>query len=129
MAFIFFIEAGLYIKEFLTHGWKLPIFTPKTVAILLLILTLCFISFVTLPVNLLLKLLIIDRSLLPLIAILIVLTNIPVKFFQRITINQAKQKIKNYSNLLVVGVTGSYGKSSTKEFLAQILSQKLPLYV
>lgn len=38
-------------------------------------------------------------------------------------IKQATQKLKNFPNLKVVGVTGSYGKSSTKEFLDQILSQ------
>lgn len=51
-------------------------------------------------------------------------------FFQPITvlmrgrlIRKAMKKRKAMENLLVVGITGSYGKSSTKEFLKTILSQ------
>jgi len=53
-----------------------------------------------------------------------------VLFFQPITvlmrgrlIRRAIKKRKAIENLLVIGITGSYGKSSTKEFLKTILSQ------
>jgi UDP-N-acetylmuramoyl-tripeptide--D-alanyl-D-alanine ligase len=44
-------------------------------------------------------------------------------FFKKRTINQAKKKIGKFSNLTVIGVTGSYGKSTTKEILYEILSR------
>src|SRR3989344_1658014 len=34
------------------------------------------------------------------------------------------KKIKNFPNLVVIGITGSFGKTTTKEFLATIVSQK-----
>ncbi|MFC1630224.1 Mur ligase family protein [Patescibacteria group bacterium] len=40
------------------------------------------------------------------------------------TIRKARQKIQEHKDLLIIGITGSYGKSSTKEFLYTLLSQK-----
>jgi len=39
-------------------------------------------------------------------------------------INQAKKILNDMPNLIVIGVTGSYGKTSTKNFLAKTLSAK-----
>ncbi len=39
-------------------------------------------------------------------------------------IAKARKKREQFSNLLVIGITGSYGKTTTKEFLAHILSKK-----
>lgn len=39
-------------------------------------------------------------------------------------LSKAKEKRDKLKNLKVVGITGSYGKTSTKEFLAHILSKK-----
>lgn len=44
-------------------------------------------------------------------------------FFKWRLINKAKKKRELLENLLVVGITGSYGKSSTKEFLKFLLSE------
>ncbi|MEK7510434.1 MAG: Mur ligase family protein [Patescibacteria group bacterium] len=39
-------------------------------------------------------------------------------------IRQAKERRQEFKSLKVIGITGSYGKTSTKEFLAHILGQK-----
>ncbi len=44
--------------------------------------------------------------------------------FKKRTIKKAKKKIAKFPNLKVIGITGSYGKSTTKEILAEILSKK-----
>lgn len=38
--------------------------------------------------------------------------------------NKAKKKLKSYPNLEVIGITGSYGKTSSKNILCDILSSK-----
>lgn len=38
--------------------------------------------------------------------------------------NKAKKKIKSFSNLQVIGIAGSYGKTTTKNIVATILSEK-----
>ncbi|PIR02133.1 MAG: hypothetical protein CO031_02640 [Candidatus Nealsonbacteria bacterium CG_4_9_14_0_2_um_filter_37_38] len=44
--------------------------------------------------------------------------------WRKIIIEKAKKKRNRFKDLLVIGITGSYGKTSTKEFLATILSEK-----
>jgi len=46
-------------------------------------------------------------------------------FFWRLQVlKRAQRKREKFKKLLVIGITGSYGKTSTKEFLAEILSKK-----
>lgn len=52
------------------------------------------------------------------------LSNPLVNFYKKKIFRQAAEKRKTLSKVLVIGITGSYGKTSTKEFLATILSEK-----
>lgn len=61
----------------------------------------------------------------PLIVSIIVLLFQPLAVLGRNQIiKKARKKREGFKNLLVIGITGSYGKTSTKEFLATILSEK-----
>ncbi|MBQ0017392.1 MAG: UDP-N-acetylmuramoyl-tripeptide--D-alanyl-D-alanine ligase [Clostridiales bacterium] len=42
--------------------------------------------------------------------------------------NKSKRKLKKLTKLKVIGITGSYGKTSVKNFLKQILSTKYKVY-
>jgi len=53
----------------------------------------------------------------------IILNGLSAIFKKRI-VAKAKTKIAGFSNLKVIGITGSYGKTITKEILADILSKK-----
>lgn len=51
--------------------------------------------------------------------------NVPAEMIvYRYYFNKAKNKIKSFTNLQVVGIAGSYGKTTTKNILATILSEK-----
>ena len=56
--------------------------------------------------------------------LLIFLFQIPVFFWQKLLLKKASQKIEKFKDLIVIGITGSFGKTSTKEFLAKILEKK-----
>lgn len=45
-------------------------------------------------------------------------------FLRNRILERAKEKMKKFHNLTVIGITGSYGKTSTKEFLRTILSSE-----
>ncbi len=47
--------------------------------------------------------------------------------FKKRIITEAKKKIGRFPNLTVVGITGSYGKSTTKEILADILEKRFEI--
>ncbi len=76
----------------------------------------------------------IDYSILPLVfavafsSVVIVFSNLvaaPVEtLINQWYVNDAKKKIGSYSNLIKIGVTGSYGKTSVKHFLYSILAEK-----
>ncbi|MDD5639714.1 MAG: UDP-N-acetylmuramoyl-tripeptide--D-alanyl-D-alanine ligase [Candidatus Pacebacteria bacterium] len=60
----------------------------------------------------------------PIIVSIIVLIFQPLTVYLRNkTLASARKKIKSLDNLLTIGITGSFGKSSTKEFLKIILSE------
>lgn len=50
------------------------------------------------------------------------------KFLFNVYKKEAKRKLQTMKNLQVVCITGSYGKTSIKNFVAQILSQKYRVY-
>ena len=53
------------------------------------------------------------------------IVNYPIeKIIQRHFIHKAKGKLKRYKNLKIIAITGSYGKTSTKNYLCKMLSTK-----
>lgn len=56
---------------------------------------------------------------------IVLVTSIPVQFAKQVIIFLATKKLSKYKKLTVIGITGSYGKTSVKEFTAHILEAKL----
>ncbi|MFA5210956.1 MAG: UDP-N-acetylmuramoyl-tripeptide--D-alanyl-D-alanine ligase [Patescibacteria group bacterium] len=63
-----------------------------------------------------------------LIALTVLLVNFCTDLIKKVFFIRAKNKMKKYKNLLVIGITGSYGKTTTKEFLFEILSKKFKVF-
>lgn len=123
LAFLYFFELLLAFKR---KGVLKPVFTLKTFSLTLLgiFAMVVFISSVYLLNTFVFWLLLFD-VVSPIIFSAIILAFQPVAVFQRNRIiAKAKRKRKDFGDLIVVGITGSYGKTSTKEYLAHILSKK-----
>jgi len=65
------------------------------------------------------------NAIIPLYMILINYMNKPIdSLINKYYVNSAKKILKSMPNLKIIAVTGSYGKTSTKHYLAKILSAK-----
>lgn len=126
VAELLFVFKNIFLKEL-----KIPVLTKKTVilipsAIMAEILILSVLLMGQRDISSFVFWLLLIDILMPLVVSGIVL------FFQLPTIilrahfilAKAKKKRVGHKNLIAIGITGSYGKTSTKEFLAAILSQK-----
>src|SRR3989344_2874854 len=114
--FIAHFKEGQAIKKILSGFWRLkyPKFTKKIVII----------SFT----GLILAILMFSKGLYLPAFILIILVPLafqaPTVVWRKEYLKKARLKRESFKDLLVIGITGSYGKTSTKEFLYEILSPK-----
>lgn len=139
---VYFLEGFYALFSLIRKKAKLPEFTSKVVFLLPIVflpviavtifLSIIFIeridqsvTYNTLPVFIFSSLIILLVDLLtPLIVSFIVLILQPITVIMRNRIiKKAILKRKSLENLLTIGITGSYGKSSVKEFLKIILSE------
>ncbi len=127
---LYFIETLFFLRSFFGKKVKKPILTKKTSVLIFF----GFLVLVLFPLILYFSLrnifwfsfgLLIFDILTPKIVSIIVLLFQPFVFLMKKRIlKKAKEKIKRQKNLTVIGITGSFGKSSTKEYLAAVLSSK-----
>lgn len=113
------------------QGWRiffptfrLPRVTPKTVAITAVGAVTLLLLFMVLPIHVFLRFFIADFLTFPVTGILVGLFHIPTFVYHRLLIGRATQLLRRHMQMTVIGITGSFGKTSTKEFLATILSGK-----
>lgn len=127
---IYIFESAVFLRSIFIKEVKRPVKTFKTIFLLVVsyVITGFFILWASLTAikeaQLILWLLFFD-ILTPLIISAVVLIFQPLFVLVRNNIlKNASEKIKGFKNLTVIGITGSYGKTSTKEFLTTILSKK-----
>lgn len=122
---LFYVASALYQ---LLLGWrgqlKLPAFTGKILVL--------FVGILSAEVLLLAfvyrfwpeQLLAIDALQPCIVLAVFLLTWMPNFLYQRYLIKKAAAKRERFKNLAVIGITGSYGKTTMKEYLAHMLSSK-----
>lgn len=123
---ILYLIEGTFVCLELWNGYKLrrPVRTLKAIAITLLSVCSLLLLYSLLHTNIYIKFLLLDRMLIVLIAVFVFLFAFPTKIYIAMKIKKAKEHCKAMKKLLIIAISGSYGKSSTKEFIAQVLEQK-----
>lgn len=120
---VYFLEGLKNIYEF-KIGWKMPPLRSRVIAVGIVSIIILLFIFTQLPFIFPVNLIIVDKLLAIVIAFLVLTSNVLFNFYKNIKINKAKDKVQKANNLKVIGVTGSYGKTTTKELIAQLLSKK-----
>jgi len=129
MLLVYLAESALFLKSIFSKTIKRPVKTSKTglllaVAFIIAGFFITWVSFNLAGSQQLSWILAFDIFT-PFIVSAIVLAFQPIFVFARNNIlRRAEEKVKTFKNLTVIAITGSYGKTSTKEFLATILSSK-----
>ncbi len=59
-----------------------------------------------------------------LVAAVVVLFQLPTNWIKRLILALATRKMARHPNIIVIGITGSYGKSTVKEMLSYVLESK-----
>ena len=123
--FIFFaIESGFFIKEIIKATFKRPALTTKAA----IIFTLTLLSVIGFYILMLLDTyvwMLLGQLIIPsLVALFVFGFSFPTELYRDYLIQKAQRKLSLYKNILVIGVSGSVGKTSTKEYLYHILSRK-----
>lgn len=112
------------ILQMVFPSWRRPSLHPKTIVLILIsFISLAFI-FWLIPSNIIIKLLVVDLISFLFLSLWVFILGIPTKIYHKIIIFKAAKKIRNHTKLTVIGITGSYGKTTTKEYLATILGTK-----
>ena len=127
---LFYTVTGfLSLINLFRHKWKIPVFTVKALGILEILISLLAINiyiywFINGYSLGFLLLILFDLFILPITGVAVLLINIPSDIYKKYIAAKAKGKIERMKNLTVIGITGSIGKTSTKEFLSKILEAK-----
>lgn len=124
--FIFFFEGGKVLLDIKRKTLKIPVLTKKTALIIFvgIFFEVSVIYFLFFHYQFYYFLLIIDFFSPLIVTFFVAIVHPWAIFWRRLIIRKAKEKRSKFKNLIVIGITGSYGKTSTKEFLATILSEK-----
>jgi UDP-N-acetylmuramoyl-tripeptide--D-alanyl-D-alanine ligase len=126
LTILYLLESIKFLKDILSKNFKKPVLTKKTSLLLFFSFFIVFFYLLSLFLNgNIFGWLLLFDVLTPLIISGIVLLFQPITFLLRNRIiEKAKRKRQKFKDLLAIGITGSYGKTSTKELLKVILSDK-----
>lgn len=111
-------------KLVLIAPFKLPPFSPKTMMLSLLLFFYSTLIYFFAPLGILGNSILVLSTLYLISWIFVWLLSVPTRIYHAYVISKAVRTLRHHKPMIVIGITGSYGKTSTKEFLATLLSSR-----
>lgn len=117
----FLIYLGIdYLRSI--RRWHVPPISPKVIMLFVFFCVFVFGMAPLLPFPLLISFVIADLLLFPVSILAVTLLTVPIRVYHTVKIRQAKSLLAAHKKMQVIGITGSYGKTSVKEYVSEILS-------
>jgi len=124
IALFYAVQAFIVVKEIYNNTLKKPVLTLKVTILLFLALSIVFLLFSLPLLDKFFWVLCIDLFLAAIVAFFVFLLSFPTELYGDMQVERATRTIRSLKSLTVIGITGSYGKSITKEFIAYVLAEK-----
>lgn len=121
---LFFFQAFLIGKEIYKNRLKKPRLNFRAHVIIILSVLTLLLGFVLQLMDIFLWMLLLDLFIPLIVGLYVLMLSFPSEVFGDWQTEQALKKLRNHKDLLIIGVTGSYGKSIVKDTIAQVLSLK-----
>lgn len=115
LAIIFAIQYGKRIRH-----WLIPPFSPKVIA-MYAVFSLFVLGVYFFGIPLYAAFMIVDVCMFALSWPIVFLLGVPTELYHAAIISRAVGKIRQHTPMTVIAITGSYGKTSIKDYLAKIL--------
>jgi UDP-N-acetylmuramoyl-tripeptide--D-alanyl-D-alanine ligase len=122
--FLYLLQGFLLLQEIYLNNLKKPFLTIREVSIFAAVLAVVLLLFAVPLMDMFFWLLFIDLLIGSLVFFFVSIFLFPVEIFHDWQIEKAIRKMRTNQNLLVIAVTGSIGKSVTKDYLASILKRQ-----
>lgn len=106
--------------------WLIPPISPKVITVFLGLCAMVLVSLLIIPPPLLIGLTISDLLLFPVSVLVVLMAAVPTWAYHRVQIMRATRRLRAHTPMRIIGVTGSYGKTSVKDYLATILESAYP---
>jgi UDP-N-acetylmuramoyl-tripeptide--D-alanyl-D-alanine ligase len=111
-------------KTIFWPAWRRPPITIKTILLTCISLTSIAIVASSISGSWMVKAFVSDLVTFPLISLWVILFRLPTNLYHYFLIQRAIGVLAAHAPMKVIGITGSYGKTSTKELIATLLSTK-----
>lgn len=111
-------------RRLLFMPFRVPPLSPKTLSLVILCTTSLVLFFRIASYPIFVRFILTDLLSFPITAFCVALVNLPTTLYHRLVIHNALVKFRMYPHITIIGITGSFGKTSTKEYLASILESK-----